>query len=161
MERIRSPACCKAEMADSRPEPGPLILISTSRTPLRLAVVAQASAAFCAAKGWTVKEVVKECASGLNDTRPKLEKLLKNSEITRIVVEHKDRLARFGFNYIRLFKESQGCLIEVINEAGNDRDDLMQDFVSLVTCFTARLYGQRRSRRKTEKLIRDLENKNY
>jgi predicted site-specific integrase-resolvase len=107
-----------------------------------------------------VKEIVKECASGLNDTRPKLTKLLKNPEITRIVVEHKDRLTRFGFNYIRLFRESQGCQIEIINESVNDRDDLMQDSVSLVTCFTAGLYGQRRSKRKTEKLIRELENEN-
>lgn len=39
-------------------------------------------------------------------------------------------------------------------------DELMQDFVSLVTCFTARLYGLRRSKRKTEKLIRELESEN-
>ncbi|RKZ35281.1 MAG: IS607 family transposase, partial [Gammaproteobacteria bacterium] len=50
----------------------------------------------------------------------------------------------------------RGCLIEVINPATNDKDDLMKDFVSLVTSFTARLYGLRRSKRRTERLIKEL-----
>ena len=49
-----------------------------------------------------------------------------------------------------------GRSIEVVNEAANDRDDLMQDFVSIITSFCARLYGQRQSRRKTEKIIAEL-----
>lgn len=73
------------------------------------------------------------------------------------MVEHHDRLTRFGFNYINLFMESKGCQIEVINEAANDKEDLKKEFVSLVTCFTARLYGLRRSKIKTEKLIEALE----
>jgi predicted site-specific integrase-resolvase len=111
---------------------------------------------FCSAKGWQVKEVIEECASGLNDKRPKLIKLLKNKSVTRIVVEHKDRLTRFGFNYIQQLWD--GDLI-VINEVKEDEKDLMQDFVSLVTCFTARLYGQRRTKRKTEQLIKSLKDK--
>lgn len=108
---------------------------------------------FCAAKGWVVHEIVKECASGLNDSRPKLQKLLKEARATRIVVEHKDRLTRFGFAYIQtLFP---GELI-VINEVQEDETDLMQDFVSLVTSFCARLYGRRRSRRRTEQLIKEM-----
>ncbi len=134
--------------------------VSSSENRKNLGSQAERLCAYCAAKGYKIREVVKECALGLNDARPKLEKLLKNPEITRIVIEHKDRLTRFGFNYIRLFKESQGCRIEIINESAGGRDELMQDFVSLVTCFTARLYGLRRSRRKTEKLIRELENEN-
>lgn len=134
--------------------------VSSSENRKNLDSQAERLCAYCAAKGYKVKEVIKECASGLNDSRPKLEKLLKNSDVTRIVIEHKDRLTRFGFNYIKLFKESQGCQLEIINESANDRDELMQDFVSLVTCFTARLYGLRRSKRKTEKLIRELENEN-
>lgn len=108
---------------------------------------------FCAAKGWTVSVVVEECASGLNDSRKKLMKLLLDKNITRIVVEHKDRLTRFGFNYIKNLWCGE---IVVINEVVEDEKDLMQDFVSLVTSFTARLYGKRRSKRATEKLIRNL-----
>ena len=110
---------------------------------------------FCNAKGWVVHEVVKECGSGLNDCRPKLDKLLKSRSATRLIVEHKDRLTRFGFNYIESLMTD--CEIVVINPAADDRQDLMQDFVSLVTSFCARLYGNRRSKRSTEKLIKDLE----
>ncbi|QTA83619.1 Resolvase N-terminal domain-containing protein [Desulfonema limicola] len=134
--------------------------VSSSENKKNLEIQAERLCSYCAAKGWQIKEVVKECASGLNDNRPRLTKLLKNPVVTRIVVEHKDRLTRFGFNYIKLFKESQGCRIEIINESANDRDELMQDFVSLVTSFTTRLYGLRRSKRKTEKLIQELENEN-
>jgi len=59
IEAIRNPACCRAEMADSRPEPGPLTLISTSRTPLRMAALAQRCAALCAAKGVLLREPLK------------------------------------------------------------------------------------------------------
>ncbi len=52
--------------------------------------------------------------------------------------------------------QMSGRDIEVINKQGNDRDDLMQDFVSIITSFTARLYGLRRTKRSTEKLIKKL-----
>jgi predicted site-specific integrase-resolvase len=115
---------------------------------------------YCNAKGYKVKQIIKECGSGLNDKRPKLIKILLNSEISKIVVEHKDRLTRFGFNYIQLLAQKNNCQIEIINDVQNDKEDLMQDFISLVTCFTARLYGLRRTRRRTEKLIKALQNEN-
>lgn len=113
---------------------------------------------YCAAKGYRVEKVVCEIGSGLNDNRRKLESLLLDKSITRIVVEHSDRFSRFGMNYIKKILELDGRTIEVINTCNNDRDDLMQDFVSIITSFTARLYGQRRSKRQTEKLIKELEN---
>jgi predicted site-specific integrase-resolvase len=109
---------------------------------------------FCEAKGWVVDKVVEECGSGLNDTRRLLLTLLRDKTITRVVVEHKDRLTRLGFNYL---KELAHFEIVVINEVAEDEKDLMQDFVSLVTSFTARLYGRRRTKRATEKLIKEFE----
>jgi predicted site-specific integrase-resolvase len=111
---------------------------------------------YCAAKGYPVAWVVKEIGSGINDTRPKLIKLLSDPTVSMIVVEHKDRLTRFGYNYIEQLLKMQGRRIEVINLAENDKEDLIQDFVSIVTSFCARLYGQRRSKRKTERLIAEL-----
>lgn len=108
---------------------------------------------FCNAKGWQVKEVVKEIGSGLNDERKKLISLLQNKKVSRIVVEHKDRLTRFGFNYIQTLSNAE---IYVVNDVVTDEQDLMQDFVSLVTSFYARIYGKRRSKRVTEKLIQEL-----
>lgn len=108
---------------------------------------------FCIANGWIVKEIVKEVGSGLNDERKKLLKILTNPKVTRLVIEHKDRLTRFGFNYLKNLWNGE---IVVINEVTEDEQDLMQDFVSLVTSFCARLYGKRRTKRNTEKLIKEL-----
>lgn len=108
---------------------------------------------FCIAKGWVVNKVVEDFGSGLNDNRKKLIDLLTDGKTNRIVVEHKDRLTRFGFNYISTLWNGD---IVVINEVTEDEKDLMQDFVSLVTSFTARLYGKRRSKRATEKIIKEL-----
>lgn len=113
---------------------------------------------YCSAKGYKVEIVVTEIGSGLNDTRPKLEKLLNDKTITKIVVEHKDRLARFGLNYIENLLKLDNRVIEYINPVNDEREDLIQDFVSIITSFTARLYGQRRSKRNTEKLIKELNN---
>jgi putative resolvase len=131
--------------------------VSSSENKKNLEAQAKRLTDYCAAKGYIVKEIVKECASGLNDKRPKLERILKNQSVTRIVVEHRDRLSRFGFHYLEILAEHKQCEIEVINQAGNGRDDLMQDFVSIITSFTARLYGLRRSKRKTEKIIKELQ----
>lgn len=108
---------------------------------------------FCSAKGWVVGKVVEECASGLNDNRPKLNRILSDKNVTRIVVEHKDRLSRFGFNYIKLLYHGE---IVVINETEEKENELVEDLVSIITSFCARIYGNRRSKRKTEIIIREL-----
>ena len=113
---------------------------------------------YCAAKGYVIHKTVTEIGSGLNDTRPKLESLLLDNSIKIIVVEHKDRIARFGFNYIEKLLNKESRQIEIINEASNADDDLMQDFVSIITSFTARLYGLRRSKRRTEEIIKAIHN---
>jgi len=130
--------------------------VSSSENKSNLESQAKRVSQFCNAKGWIVKEIVKECASGLNDNRPKLLKILRERKATKIVVEHKDRLTRFGFNYIKtLFPE---CEIVIINECLDDKEDLMSDFISIVTSYCARIYGNRVSKRKTEKLIKELQN---
>jgi predicted site-specific integrase-resolvase len=130
--------------------------VSSSENKNNLDTQATRVAQFCNAKGWIVNEIVKECASGLNDNRPKLLKLLSERKATRIIVEHKDRLTRFGFNYIKaLYPE---CEMIIINEVDDDKEDLVQDFISIVTSYCARIYGNRRSKRKTEQLIKELQN---
>lgn len=112
--------------------------------------------AYCAAKGYKVIRVVEEIGSGLNDKRKKLESLLTDYAVKKIVVEHADRFSRFGMNYIEKLLKMQGREVEVINEQATDKDDLMQDFVSIITSFCARLYGLRRSKRRTEQIIKEL-----
>lgn len=113
---------------------------------------------YCNARGWRTNENIAEVGSGLNDKRKKLVSILRKGLATRIVVEHKDRIARFGVSYIEELCNHIGCELHIINAKENDRDDLMQDFVSVITSFCARLYGQRRSKRNTEKLIKEMEN---
>lgn len=115
---------------------------------------------YCAAKGYKVIKTVTEIGSGLNDNRKKLENLLTDESIKKIVVEHSDRFSRFGMNYISKLMKLQGREIEVINHQDSDRDDLMQDFVSIVTSFCARLYGLRRNKRRTEQIIQELSKNN-
>lgn len=71
---------------------------------------------YAAAKGYTVAKEVIELASGLNDSRPQLAKLLTDTTIGTMIVEHKDRLTRFGFEDIRKLLEVQHRRIEVVFE---------------------------------------------
>jgi len=114
---------------------------------------------YCTARGYQVAQVVKEIASGVNDSRPKLLSLLKDTSITRVVVEHRDRLTHFGFHYIDALFTVQGRTIEVVNPAQNDTEELLADLTSIIYSFCARLYGQRRAKRKTEQLVEQLQAK--
>jgi predicted site-specific integrase-resolvase len=143
-------------------------------TPPRIAIYARVSSAenksnldsqveqlvaYCTARGYQVAKVVKEVGSGINDARPKLLALLADQGIGLIVVEHKDRLTRFGFRYLDTLLTNQGRGIEVVNQAENGTEDLLADVAAIVYSFCARLYGQRRARRKTEAIVRELEMK--
>jgi putative resolvase len=130
--------------------------VSSSENKDNLARQRERLESYCAAKGYKVLRVVEEVGSGLNDNRKKLESLLLDESIKKIVIEHSDRFSRFGMNYIVKLMKLQGREIEVINEQSNDRDDLMQDFVSIITSFCARLYEQRRNKRRTEKIIEEF-----
>lgn len=114
---------------------------------------------YCAAKEYPISLSVKEIASGVNDSRPKLLSLLKDTSITRIVVEHRDRLTRFGFHSLETLLEIQGRTIEVVNQAEDDTEDLMADLTAILYAFTARMYGQRRAKRKTAKMVQEFEAK--
>ena len=112
---------------------------------------------YATAKGYNILSEVSEVGSGVNDKRPKLEAILKtNSGWNKIIVEHKDRLARFGVNYITILLNNIGKDIEIINQAQTDKEDIMQDFISIITSFCSKIYGLRRTKRKTEEIIKSL-----
>lgn len=131
--------------------------VSSSEHRANLERQAERLSQYCTARGYQVAMVVKELGSGVNDSRPKLLSLLKDSSITRVVVEHRDRLTRFGFHYIDALFAIQGRVIEVVNPAENDKEELLADLASIIYSFCARLYGQRRAKRKTEKLVEQLQ----
>jgi predicted site-specific integrase-resolvase len=117
---------------------------------------AERCVAFCGARGWTVDRVVKEIASGMNDQRRKLGLVLKQPP-SRLVVEHKDRLTRFGFSYLDAVLPQLGCDLVVMNRAAEGRDDLMADLVAVVTSFCCRLYGKRRGSAKAKLAVEGLD----
>lgn len=109
---------------------------------------------YAVARGWQVVHVVQEIGSGVSDGRKRLHRLLQKGDFDVLLVEHKDRLTRFGFGWF----EALCCFkIEVVNPAEGATHDLMEDLVAILTSFSARLYGQRRGRKKTEAAIAALE----
>lgn len=131
--------------------------VSSSENKSNLEKQAMRLQEYAVAKGYQIHRIVKEVGSGVNDNRKQLLKLLKDKDYKIILVEHKDRLTRFGFNYLLLLAEEQGKTIEVVNVSLDDQSDLIQDFTSIITSFCARLYGLRRSKRATERLIKELQ----
>nr|MDT0657540.1 IS607 family transposase [Micromonospora sp. DSM 115978] len=99
------------------------------------------------ARGLAVAEVVTEVGSGLNARRPKLAKLLGDAQVTTIVVEHQDRLARFGVEHLTCALAATGRTIVVLDDTELD-DDLVGDMTEILTWFCARLYGRRSAKRK-------------
>lgn len=112
---------------------------------------------FAIARGLTVDLIVKETASGVNDQRPKLTKLLKSNQWDTLLIEHRDRLTRVGYNWFKLFLEEQGRTIIVTDSATEENTDLMDDFLSIIYSFAARLYGLRSARAKTKAIADTLD----
>lgn len=96
---------------------------------------------FAAARGLAVSEVV-DIGSGLNGHRKKLTALLRDPDVGTIIVEHRDRLARFGVEYIEASLSAQGRTLLVMNE-DEQKLDIVQDFIDVVTSMCARIYGRR------------------
>jgi putative resolvase len=108
------------------------------------------------ARGLTVAEVVSEVGSGLNGNQPKLAKLLRDPQVSTIVVEHRDRLARFGVEHLSCALAATGRQLVVIDEA-EVADDLVRDMVEILTSFCARLYGRRSASRKAKAAMTAIE----
>lgn len=131
--------------------------VSSSQNKDNLESQSQRLIDFCNAKGWITNLNIKEIGSGLNDKRKKLESVLIKGEATKIIIEHKDRISRFGVRYLEILCDYIGCELIILNQTETDKQDLIQDFISIITSFCAKIYGQRRSRRKTEQLIKELQ----
>jgi len=112
---------------------------------------------FCLANGWSVERTFSEIASGMNDNRKKLFRLLSLPP-GRLVVEHKDRLTRFGFNYFDFLLPKLGWEVIVINRDTEEKNDLLKDLVAIITSFCCRLYGLRRGQSKAKQIKQELTN---
>ena len=116
---------------------------------------------YCSAKGYKVVDVITDVASGLKEDRSGLLKLfdiVEKRQIDVVVVEFKDRLTRFGFEYLKRYFKSHGVKIEVIEETEKGyKEELVEDFVSIVISFAGRIYGKRSQKfRKIKKVIEEV-----
>lgn len=135
--------------------------VASSENRSNLDAQAERLTAYCEARGYTIHKIVKEVGSGVNDNRPKLLALLADTSISLLVVEHKDRLTRFGFRYIETLFSAQGRSIEIVNQADNGTEDLLVDLTAIIYNFCARLYGLRRAKRTTERITQELLDGNH
>ena len=108
--------------------------------------------AYAGQKGILLDGVVSEVASGMNDRRPKLRKILGDPSVHTIIVEHRERLARFGVGMVEAMLQARGGSLIVID---NDEvpDDLVRDMTEVLTCFCARLYGKRSAANRARRAI--------
>ncbi|WP_323185253.1 IS607 family transposase [Streptomyces sp. NBC_00140] len=94
-----------------------------------------------------IVKVVKDRGSGLKENRPGLNRVLamvSDGSVTVVRVTHEDRLARFGVSWLKRLFAVYGVTVEVLHPKKlGGRDELLEDFVSLVTTFAGRLYGMR------------------
>jgi len=103
-------------------------------------------------QGLAVEEVVAEVGSGLSGKRTKLRRLLADPQVATIVVEHRDRLARFGVEHLEAALAAHGRRV-LVADPDETTDDLVRDMVDVLTSFCARLYGRRGARNRAMRAV--------
>ena len=96
--------------------------------------------------------VVTEVGSALNGGRRKFLALLGDADVAEIVVEHRDRAMRFGFEYVEAALGAQGRKITVL-DTDEVEDDLVRDMTEVLTSFCARLYGKRAAANRARRAL--------
>lgn len=104
-------------------------------------------------RGLSIDRTITEIGSGLNGRRTKLRKLLSDPKVSVIVVEHRDRLARFGVEYLEAALAAHGRTIVVLDDS-EVADDLVRDMTEVLTAMCARLYGRRSASRRAAAAVR-------
>jgi putative resolvase len=110
---------------------------------------------YAAERDLHVVESVAEVGSGLNGKRRKLLRVLSDATIGAVVVEHRDRFARFGSEYLEAALAASGRRLIVV-DSSEMNDDLVQDMIAVLTSFCARLYGRRSARNRAISIERAL-----
>jgi predicted site-specific integrase-resolvase len=108
--------------------------------------------AWATSQGVAVDRVVTEAGSALNGKRRKFLGLLRDPAVTTIVVEHRDRFARFGAEYVEAALSAQGRRLLVVDPAEVD-DDLVRDVTEILTSLCARLYGRRAAANRAARAV--------
>ena len=110
---------------------------------------------FTSSKGIIVDEIIEDIGSGLNYNRKKWNKLIEEcmeNKVDSIIVTHKDRFIRFGYDWFEGFLSKFNVKIIVVNnELLSPQEELVQDIISILLVFSCRIYGLRKYKKKIEK----------
>ena len=113
---------------------------------------------FVAAKGLANVEFVEEVGGGLNFRRERFLALMDEigrREVKVLVVAHRDRLTRFGFEWFEHYARVNGCEVLVLNqERLSPEQEMVQDLMTIVHCFSSRLYGLRNYRKRLDEALK-------
>lgn len=118
----------------------------------------QALEQYCTAKGYIVDDWLNEIGSGLNYNRKQFHALMEAIEmgmVSCVIIAHKDRLVRFGFEWFEAFAKRHGTKIEVMNhESLSPEAEMTKDLLSIIHCFSSRLYGLRKYKKNIQNLVK-------
>ena len=113
---------------------------------------------FCLARGMASVEYVEEIKGGLNFKRPLFGRIMDEIEtgsVKTLVIAHRDRLCRFGFEWFERHCHRHGCELLVLNtEKMSPEQEMVQDLMTIVHCFSARLYGLRNYRKALQEALK-------
>ena len=119
---------------------------------------------FCNARGIIVDQCIEDYGSGLNYNRKKWNKLLDEvmeQKIKTIIITHKDRFIRFGYDWFEKFcMKFHTTIVIVNNEELSPQEELVQDIVSILHVFSGRLYGLRKYKKQIERdeeIVKELQ----
>jgi predicted site-specific integrase-resolvase len=112
---------------------------------------------FCLNAGIAVDDWVTEFAGGMNFKRPQFLRLverIENRELSRLIIAHKDRLVRFGFEFFETFALRHGCEIVVVNqESLSPHQEMVEDLMAIIHTFSCRLYGLRKYKKEIRQAV--------
>ena len=136
--------------------------VSSQKQKSELANQRKAMETFCLGQGLAVDKWIEEIGGGLNFKRRSFLKMLHSAmagDIETIVVAHKDRLCRFAFDLIEGLLEPVGCKIVVANQASlSPQQELVEDLMAIIHCFSCRLYGSRSyAKDKVKEIAKNLD----
>jgi putative resolvase len=100
---------------------------------------------------------LEEIGSGLNFKRRKFCSLIEEIErgkVAKVIIAHKDRLVRFGFDWFDAYALRHGATIEVMNhESLSPEEEMTKDVLAVIHCFSSRLYGLRKYKNKIREIV--------
>ena len=124
--------------------------VSTQKQKNNLIKQSQVLRDYANANGIILDKIYTEVASGMNENREELNKIIKlvlDKKIDKIFVTYKDRLIRFGFDYFKNIFELNGTEIIVLNNPIDEEEgekEIIQDLISIIHHFSIKMYSNRR-----------------